>query len=347
MSRVDNPEYTEKFYTLNSIKLPRPLKMSIYFVFLLIIITIIFLTFVPWVQTSTGFGTITALKPENRIQSINALVSGRIAKWYVKDGSQVKKGDLLAKIIDNDEGLIARLIAEKNAIEDKYNAIQRSAKIAELDYKRQKDLFQQGLSSRREKEQSLIKYEDLKSKASSAEAELKNVEINLSRQEIQTVKAPQDGTILNINSGDVATFVKMGDKIANFLPSSNDYAAEIYVRGLDASIISPGRKVRLIFEGWPAFQISGWPEAEIGTFEGIVYSVDPALSANGLIRVLIIAPEDKPWPKSRFLRFGAKVQGWILLDKVSIGYEIWRQLNGFPPRFPTTSKDITINSKTY
>jgi len=36
----------------------------------------------------------------------------------------------------------------------------------------------------------------------------------------------------------------------------------------------------------------------------------------------------------RFLRFGAQVNGWVLLDTVSIGFELWRQLNNFPPRYP-------------
>jgi hypothetical protein len=28
------------------------------------------------------------------------------------------------------------------------------------------------------------------------------------------------------------------------------------------------------------------------------------------------------------------VSGWILLDRVRLGYELWRQFNGFPPRLP-------------
>ena len=39
-------------------------------------------------------------------------------------------------------------------------------------------------------------------------------------------------------------------------------------------------------------------------------------------------------PDQRFVRFGSKARGWVLLDTVSVGYEIWRQLNNFPPNFP-------------
>ncbi len=40
---------------------------------------------------------------------------------------------------------------------------------------------------------------------------------------------------------------------------------------------------------------------------------------------------DEPWPAARFLRPGAEVNGWIMLDTVSLGFEMWRQFNAFPP----------------
>jgi hypothetical protein len=37
---------------------------------------------------------------------------------------------------------------------------------------------------------------------------------------------------------------------------------------------------------------------------------------------------DAPWPEQ--LRLGTGVQGWAMLDNVTVGWELWRQLNGFP-----------------
>jgi hypothetical protein len=80
-------------------------------------------------------------------------------------------------------------------------------------------------------------------------------------------------------------------------------------------------------------QFSGWPSIAFGTFPGEVLSVDPTAQTNGQFRVLVAEPEetDEPWPSSRFIRFGAKVRGWILFETVPLGYELWRQLNSFPP----------------
>jgi hypothetical protein len=48
--------------------------------------------------------------------------------------------------------------------------------------------------------------------------------------------------------------------------------------------------------------------------------------------VLVEADEaDDPWPSRRFLRQGVRANGWVLLNIVPLGYEFWRQFNGFPP----------------
>ena len=42
-------------------------------------------------------------------------------------------------------------------------------------------------------------------------------------------------------------------------------------------------------------------------------------------------PDDDPWPDDRWLRQGTRAQGWVLLNEVPVWFELWRQLNGFPP----------------
>jgi imidazole glycerol phosphate synthase subunit HisF len=76
---------------------------------------------------------------------------------------------------------------------------------------------------------------------------------------------------------------------------------------------------------------------------GIVVAVDQSAQLNGRFRVLI--REDKSekhrWPEDRFVRFGAKAQAWVLLESVPVGYEIWRQLNNFPPELPAEETAAT------
>ena len=51
--------------------------------------------FLPWTQNISGSGSVTTLKPDQRPQSIQSVISGRLEKWYVQEGDYVKKGDTI------------------------------------------------------------------------------------------------------------------------------------------------------------------------------------------------------------------------------------------------------------
>jgi len=70
--------------------------------------------------------------------------------------------------------------------------------------------------------------------------------------------------------------------------------------------------------------------------------VDPTDNGKGKFRILVAEkpdvvvgkdgkPTKVPWPDNRWLRQGLRANGWVLLQRVSLWYEVWRQLNGFPP----------------
>ncbi len=328
---VARSEHLDRFETLESVRAPSATRVLAGLILFALIVVAAALVFTPWVQTSVGMGRVTALDPDERLQEITVLVGGRINRWFVRDGSRVSAGDPIVEIVDIDPRLVERLQAERGAVAGKYMAARTAAEIAEIDTQRQRELFDEGLSSRREFELARIKYEELQAKEAQALAELNAVDVKLSRQSTQLVIAPRDGAIVSVQAGDKATLVRSGQVVATLAPSDVDLAAEVYVSGLDAPLIEPGHKIRLEFEGWPAVQFSGWPAVAVGTFGGIVASVDPSVSPNGRFRILVKEDPDDPWPDERYLRLGSQVKGWVLLNTVPLGYELWRQLNRFPP----------------
>ena len=77
--------------TVKKLKTPlRWRRLSIYFFGLLLIVL-----FLPWTQNIDSPGTVTALSPNNRPQTVHSIIGGRIEKWYVQEGQFVKKGDTL------------------------------------------------------------------------------------------------------------------------------------------------------------------------------------------------------------------------------------------------------------
>lgn len=173
------------------------------------------------------------------------------------------------------------------------------------------------------------------------ENELANVKVRQTRYQIT---APQAGYVVQAVKMGIGETIKEGGSVATILPDSNDQAVEMYIEAMDIPLISPGEKVRVEFDGWPALQFSGWPNVSVGTFGGEVATVDRVQSPNGLFRILVKPdPNDDPWPE---IRLGSGVKGWVMLRSVSIWYEIWRQMNGFPPAlYDETSIKIKTKGK--
>ena len=338
----------ENLTCMKKIQIPGAIKVSCWIICIGLILSIASM-WLPWVQTTTGTGQVTTLNPSDRVQNISAMVSGRIAEWYVQDADFVKAGDPIVRIAEVDDQLLPRLRAQLEASQRKYRAAQEAVTTAEIDYARQQELFEEGLSSRLNFEQSRIKVQQLIVALEEATTELNQAETSLTRQGSQLVTAPRDGTILHVEAGDTATIVTAGQPLASFMPANSERAVQIYIDGRDIGLVQPGRDVRLQFEGWPAFQFSGRPDIAVGTFRGEVLFVEPSARVDGSFRVLVKEPERSEgclsaavengiprmgecgWPPESFVRLGANVRGWILLETVPLGFEIWRLLNNFPP----------------
>lgn len=421
------------FSTLQQVNTPRFAIFSTRVLLLILFLTLFALAFVPWQQTSMGSGKVLAYSPNEREQKIKAPIKGTISKWHVVEGSQVKAGDILVELADNDPHILDRLKQERKATqkveeavsisieaiktrikslkqtrqlaiaaasahvvmaENKVQAAKQKLKAEEAAYKaaklnidRQKKLLEQGLTSKRNVELAEMKYSkekaavftarahlaqargellskraDRERKGADADAKLAKEEASLqksyadeakaranvvktnvkvSRQERMIIKAPRKGTIARIYVREGGEFIKAGSELALLVPDTSNRAVSILVDGNDVPLIQRGDHVRLQFEGWPAVQFSGWPSIAVGTFGGQVAFVDATAEPDGRFRV-IITPGKHKWPKSLYLRQGVRTNAWILLNRVKLGYELWRKLNGFPK---TSAKPIAKSKK--
>ena len=150
------------------------------------------------------------------------------------------------------------------------------------------------------------------------------------RNEQYTIIAPQDGHVVKALKTGIGETIKEGEPVVTVMPERPDIAVELYVKAMDVPLLEKAREVRLEFDGWPALQFAGWPNVAVGTFGGRIQVIDYVDSKNGTYRILVTPdPDQEPWPEQ--LRMGSGVYGWAMLDEVPIWYEIWRQLNGFPP----------------
>jgi len=250
------------------------------------------------------------------------------------------KGDVISEVefsnLENKElSELAKLESSMAAAKKSYNDLEG----------KERDLE----GKRREIEQKLLQAQNYVDKATTdvnnTQKELNDVLTKQGEFDRLKVPSPSRGRIQAIKGQAGTNSVKEGDKLFEVVPETDDLAVELTVRGVDAPLIHVGDPVRLQFEGWPAIQFVGWPSVAVGTFPGEVIAVNPTDSGKGIFKIvvgpvknggdesslqLVSNMTDLKWPDSRYLRQGVRANGWVILKKVSLGYEIWRQLNGFP-----------------
>ncbi|KAF2339685.1 HlyD family secretion protein [Flavobacterium nitrogenifigens] len=152
------------------------------------------------------------------------------------------------------------------------------------------------------------------------------------RNGLYYITAPQSGYVNRALLAGLGETIKEGTPVVSIMPSKYDIAVETYVDPIDLPLVHKGAKVRVWFDGWPRIVFSGWPGLSYGTYGGKVVAIENFISPNGKYRILVSPDgQDRHWPKE--LSIGAGAQSIALLETVSVWYEIWRNLNGFPPNY--------------
>lgn len=156
--------------------------------------------------------------------------------------------------------------------------------------------------------------------------------------------APQSGQVVRAAKAGIGEVVKEGEMLIHIVPDEIQYAVELYVRPVDLPLVNAGQKVQFLFDGFPAIVFSGWPQASYGIFTGQVAAVESSVSQNGKFKVLVTEdPDSRPWPRE--LKMGTGARGIALLKEVPVWYELWRNINSFPPDYYTPEAEPADKKK--
>lgn len=305
-----------------------------------------------------------ASKAQTAAVQIDALIEGRKLKLAQLDNKikqqylKLQSDSMDLSAVNNEYSVSKRQIDAAKLMLD-------SGVISLTDYERRKVSFQNSQAKRIgseskflqskqelnnlfiEKNSTVQEYTDKISKAegerfsslsniASGEADVSKLENSYSNYDIRNqlyyIRAPQSGQITKAKKAGLGEMLKEGEMIVEIVPTDVQHAIELFISPMDLPLISKGQKVRFIFDGFPAIVFSGWPNSSYGTFGGIVSAIETSVSTNGKFRILVTEdPKEKPWPKQ--LSIGGGANGIALLKDVSIWYELWRNINGFPPEY--------------
>lgn len=257
---------------------------------------------------------------KQRLLRIQELYNDGIKSLTELEEKRLKVQETEAKVITN----LNKLAESKNELAN----TQLELRTAENEY------LQKVAKARSERFATLSSLHEAEAGASKLRIQTANY---AQRNRMYYITAPQDGYITQVVRAGIGEIVKEGDPILTIMPAKYDLAVELYIKPMDLPLITMGQEVRFIFDGWPAFVFSGWPGQSFGTYKGKVVAIDNNISSNGKYRILVSPENDsQEWPRA--LRPGSGAQGIALLNNVPVWYEIWRQLNGFPPDFYADKK---------
>lgn len=146
--------------------------------------------FLPWQQNVSGSGQTTALTPQERPQTVQTVIAGRIERWTHQEGDRVRKGDtilVLSEVKDEyfDPQITTRLEEQVAAKDDAISAYQ--SKIDALT--RQVSALMQGRAFSLEKARNKLLQARLKIRTDSADVEAARLEQKVADQQLARLEA--------------------------------------------------------------------------------------------------------------------------------------------------------------
>ena len=222
------------------------------------------------VVTATG-----EIMPVNTV-SVGSQVSGTIEKLYVDYNSKVKKGDVLLEIepsvlqasVDEAKASLVSAISQRN--------------YANSEYKRNKILFNDGMISRAELEQSQTTYEQAEQSVNRMQSQYDRAVTNLG---YATIKSPVDGTVIS-REVDVGQTVAASFQTPDLFKIAEDLSQmqiETSVSEADIGVIKDGQAVTFTVDAYPS-----------QTFNGVVRQIrlSPTTTSNVVVYTVVIGVDN-------------------------------------------------------
>jgi multidrug efflux pump subunit AcrA (membrane-fusion protein) len=125
---VDDLATSTKLQSWEAVQIPERLRFSSRLAIKLVALFILIVAFVPWTQTITVTGQLSAYTPFERPQDIEAQITGRIKKWHIFEGVRVKQGDIILELDDYDPNYMAPDLL--NLLDQRKKALEETRKAA-------------------------------------------------------------------------------------------------------------------------------------------------------------------------------------------------------------------------
>lgn len=147
-----------------------------------IFILLFLLLFMPWTQNIRSSGSVTTYLPQDRPQSLQSVIPGRIERWYIREGQFVHKGDTIVRISEIREKFFDPKLLERVSDQIKAKEGSQSSTAAKVSALAQQiSALQKEKVLSLEKARNKVKQAELKILSDSAELQAIRVDMEIAR----------------------------------------------------------------------------------------------------------------------------------------------------------------------
>lgn len=151
-----------------------------------LVLVLFVMLFLPWTQNIRSKGFVTALRPDQRPQTIHSVIAGRIEKWYVSEGSFVHKGDTILRISEIKDDYFDSLLLPRTQLQvDAKNLAAKSYQSKVLALGDQIDALAENNILRFQQAQNQLKMAELKVKSDSIRYQQAKINFQIGVQQLE------------------------------------------------------------------------------------------------------------------------------------------------------------------
>uniref|UniRef100_UPI00404A0A62 HlyD family secretion protein n=1 Tax=Gelidibacter sp. TaxID=2018083 RepID=UPI00404A0A62 len=188
-------------------------------------ILVFIILFMPWTQNITGSGQVTTLRPDQRPQTLQSPIPGKIERWFVNEGDFVKKGDTILEISEIkseyfDPNLVSRTGEQIKAKSSSIESYEEKVKAID----RQINALYTEQSLKLEQTRNKLKQALLKVKSDSIDLEASRTQIDIANRQYERVVALQNEGLKSVKDVEEMR-LKLQDAQAKVISQENKYLA--------------------------------------------------------------------------------------------------------------------------
>jgi RND family efflux transporter MFP subunit len=234
-----------------------------------------------------------------RKAAVASKVTGRLISMTVEEGSRVKKGEVIARL-ENDDVIALRDQADANLSATRYNLEQSKAELndATVSFNRNKELVRKGFISKAENDVSEARYNKAVAAVAAAEAAIKanaaglqNARVSL---EYTLIRAPFDAVVLTKNAD-------VGDIVSPLSASANAKAAVVTIADMDSLQVEVDvseSNLQQVKIGQPCeIQLDAFPDSRFRSMVHMIVPTADRTKATVMVKVRFLDKDNRILPE--------------------------------------------------